>query len=118
MLDYPENIKHYLDSTFLKTSFELGVKDDELKHEITNFITEAIDYQFKCVMIRPKFVALAKEIKDKRKSKINIGTVIDFPLGQSSCSEKISQAKKALDAVAEAYDHIFLYKEEKTCVDV
>ena len=50
MLDYPENIKHYLDSTFLKTSFELDVKDDELKQQITDFIIEAIDYQFKCVM--------------------------------------------------------------------
>ena len=70
MHDYPENIKYYLDSTFLKTSFELGVSDDELRHEITNFIIEAIDYQFKCVMIRPNFVTLAKELKDKRKSKI------------------------------------------------
>jgi deoxyribose-phosphate aldolase len=109
MLDYPENIKHYLDSTFLKTSFELDVKDDELKQQITDFIIEAIDYQFKCVMIRPKFVALAKEIKDKRKAKINIGTVIDFPLGQSSCSEKVSQAKKALDAGAKELDFVCDY---------
>jgi len=36
MLDYPENIKHYLDSTFLKTSLELDIKDDELKHQITS----------------------------------------------------------------------------------
>lgn len=109
MLDYPENIKHYLDSTFLKTSFELDISDDELKHEITNFIIEAIDYQFKCVMIRPNFVTLAKELKDKRKSKINIGTVVDFPLGQASCSEKISQAKKALDSGAKELDFVCDY---------
>ena len=109
MLDYPENIKHYLDSTFLKTSFELGISDDELKHEITNFIVEAIDYQFKCVMVRPNFVTLAKELKDKRKSKINIGTVVDFPLGQASCSEKISQAKKALDSGAKELDFVCDY---------
>ena len=109
MFDYPENIKHYLDSTFLKTSFELDISDDELKHEITNFIIEAIDYQFKCVMIRPNFVTLAKELKDKRKSKINIGTVVDFPLGQASCSEKISQAKKALDSGAKELDFVCDY---------
>ena len=109
MLDYPENIKHYLDSTFLKTSFELDISDDELKHEITNFIIEAIDYQFKCVMIRPNFVTLAKELKDKRKSKFNIGTVVDFPLGQASCSEKISQAKKALDSGAKELDFVCDY---------
>lgn len=109
MLDYPENIKHYLDSTFLKTSIELDISDDELKHEITNFIIEAIDYQFKCVMIRPNFVTLAKELKDKRKSKINIGTVVDFPLGQASCSEKISQAKKALDSGAKELDFVCDY---------
>ena len=109
MLDYSENIIHYLDSTFLKTSFELDISDDELKHEITNFIIEAIDYQFKCVMIRPNFVTLAKELKDKRKSKINIGTVVDFPLGQASCSEKISQAKKALDAGAKELDFVCDY---------
>ena len=109
MLDYPENIKHYLDSTFLKTSFELDISDDKLKHEITNFIIEAIDYQFKCVMIRPNFVTLAKELKDKRKSKINIGTVVDFPLGQASCSEKISQAKKALDSGAKELDFVCDY---------
>ena len=109
MLDYPENIKHYLDSTFLKTSFELDISDDELKHEITNFIIEAIDHQFKCVMIRPNFVTLAKELKDKRKSKINIGTVVDFPLGQASCSEKISQAKKALDSGAKELDFVCDY---------
>ena len=109
MLDYPENIKHYLDSTFLKTSFELDISDDELNHEITNFIIEAIDYQFKCVMIRPNFVTLAKELKDKRKSKINIGTVVDFPLGQASCFEKISQAKKALDSGAKELDFVCDY---------
>ena len=53
--------------------------------------------------------AESKEIKDKRKSKINIGTVIDFPLGQSSCSEKISQAKKALDAGAKELDFVCDY---------
>jgi deoxyribose-phosphate aldolase len=54
-------------------------------------------------------VTLAKELKDKRKSKINIGTVVDFPLGQASCSEKISQAKKALDSGAKELDFVCDY---------
>lgn len=33
--------------------------------------------------------------------------------GDGIGSEVTAQAKKALDAVAEAYDHIFLYKEAK-----
>ena len=74
MPDKQVNISTYLDSTFLKTSSELGVSSLELEILVTAIINEAIDYEFKCIMIRPMFVSLAKQIKDQRKSKINIGT--------------------------------------------
>ena len=49
MSDKQVNISKYLDSTFLKTSGELGVSNSELEILVTNFINEAIDYDFKCI---------------------------------------------------------------------
>ncbi len=94
MPDKQVNISTYLDSTFLKNSSELGVSNLELEILVTAIINEAIDYEFKCIMIRPMFVSLAKQIKDQRKSKINIGTVVDFPLGINSVNIKLKEAPK------------------------
>ena len=51
MPDKQVNISTYLDSTFLKTSSELGVSDLELEILVTAIINEAINYDFKCIMI-------------------------------------------------------------------
>jgi deoxyribose-phosphate aldolase len=32
-------------------------------------------------MIRPEFVAMAKELIETSKSKLKVGTVVDFPFG-------------------------------------
>tara|TARA_B100001559_G_scaffold301054_1_gene287694 strand:- start:440 stop:625 length:186 start_codon:yes stop_codon:yes gene_type:complete len=55
------NISQYFDATFLKTSAELGITDDLLEEKINLFVNETVDYSFKCVMLRPNFVSLAKK---------------------------------------------------------
>ena len=113
MPDKQVNISTYLDSTFLKTSSELGVSNLELEILVTAIINEAIDYEFKCIMIRPMFVSLAKQIKDQRKSKINIGTVVDFPLGINSVNIKLEEAKAAIKNGVKELDFVCDYNTFK-----
>ena len=108
------NISKYFDSTFLKTSVELGISNKELELLLISFINEAIDYNFKCVMIRPDFISLAKNIKEERKSKISVGTVIDFPLGDSSTDDKLGEAKDAFKKGAKELDFVCDYNLFKT----
>ena len=103
------NISKYLDSTFLKTSEELKISDEELKEKITLFINEAIDCNFKCVMLRPNFVSLACSLKNERNSNINVGTVIDFPFGNSNLENKLEEAKLALLNGANELDFVCDY---------
>ena len=96
------NIAGYLDSTYLKTSAEAGVSEIETKEIVINAIKEAIDAKFACIMIRSEFIAIAKELIEKSKSKLKIGTVVDFPFGNSTTEQKIIEAKLAI--VSGAYD--------------
>ena len=107
------NISKYLDSTFLKTAVELGISNKDLETKIYQFINEAIDCNFKCVMLRPEFVALAKKIVIDRKSKVNIGTVIDFPLGNADIKTKINEANMALRNGANELDFVCDYNRFK-----
>jgi len=107
------NIKHYLDSTYLKTAAQAGVSDVENKKIARQFIQEAIDEQFKLIMIRPELVPLAKEMIVKAKSKLTIGTVIDFPEGQSPLEEKLKEANQAILDGADDLDFVCNYEAFK-----
>ena len=87
----------------------LKISDEELKEKITLFINEAIDCNFKCVMLRPNFVSLACSLKNERNSNINIGTVIDFPFGNSNLENKLEEAKLALLNGANELDFVCDY---------
>ena len=80
------NIKDYLDSTYLKTAEQAGISENENIKTVVNCVQEAIDERFKLVMIRPEMVPLAKRMILKENSKLDIGTVIDFPKGASVCN--------------------------------
>ena len=107
------NISNYLDSTFLKTSVELNISEKELEKIIILFINEAIECNFKCVMIRPNYVSLAKSIVSEKKSNVVVGTVVDFPLGQSSIEQKIKEAKAALQNGVQELDYVCDYNSFK-----
>ncbi|SHJ00958.1 deoxyribose-phosphate aldolase [Flavobacterium haoranii] len=107
------NIKQYLDSTYLKTAAQAGLSEKENKEVVTAAIQEAIDNDFKLIMIRPEFVKLAKEMIQNANSKVTVGTVIDFPNGQSSVEEKISEANKAIEDNVDDLDFVVDYEAFK-----
>jgi deoxyribose-phosphate aldolase len=107
------NIKSFLDSTYLKTAKQAGISENENRKLVVNCIQEAIDEDFKLVMIRPEMVSLAKKMITDQKSKVNIGTVIDFPRGNSNYTKKIKEAKQAIVNGADDLDFVCNYKAFK-----
>jgi deoxyribose-phosphate aldolase len=100
-------IQSYLDSTYLSTDYKSG---SEFLH---NFILEAIENNFKLVMIRPEIVPFARKLIDKHNSDTLVGTVIGFPLGNSSTEDKIAEAKQAIANGADELDFVINYQEFK-----
>lgn len=107
------NVKQYLDSTYLKTAEQAGLSFKKNKEVVVDVIQEAIDNNFKLVMIRPEFVKLAKEMILKANSKVTVGTVIDFPKGDSSLEFKLIEAKKAIQDDVDDLDFVVDYEAFK-----
>ena len=107
------NIKHYLDSTYLKTATQANLSEKENTQVVVNCIQEAIDNDFKLIMIRPDKVALAKKMIQDAKSKVTIGTVIDFPLGNGTLEDKLVEAKQAIENGADDLDFVVDYEAFK-----
>ena len=107
------NIKQFLDSTYLKTAEQASVSENENIEFNIKSIQEAIDYNFKLIMIRPEIVAIAKKMIDESNSKVTIGTVIDFPLGQNSLESKLIEAQAAIDNGADDLDFVVNYEAYK-----
>jgi deoxyribose-phosphate aldolase len=107
------NIKPFLDSTYLKTPEFVGISDAEDLNIVKDSINEAIFEGFKLIMIRPKHILLASQMIAKASSKVLIGTVIDFPEGESSFEYKISEAEIAIANGADELDFVCDYKAFK-----
>ena len=107
------DIKKYLDSTYLKTSKQAGITKSENMLVAQSFIQEAINEDFKLIMIRPDMVSLAKKMIVEANSKVNIGTVIDFPKGKSTLEFKLAEAQKAIDDGVDDLDFVCNYKAFK-----
>jgi deoxyribose-phosphate aldolase len=108
------NIKNYLDSTYLKTNSQAGLSESENEEIARKFIQEAIDENFKLIMIRPDRVALAKKMSTAANSKVLIGTVIDFPEGISSIENKLEEALQCIRNGADELDYVCNYNAFKT----
>ena len=106
-------IENYLDSTYLKTSGEAQVSDDETRIRVERLIDEAISHDFACIMIRPEFVTLATQKIKVTASKVKVGTVIDFPLGQGSTNFKVQEAIAAMNGGAFDIDFVCDYNAFK-----
>lgn len=63
------NIKQYLDSTYLKTMTQANLSEKENTEVVKNCIQEAIDNDFKLIMIRPDKVAMARKMIQESNSK-------------------------------------------------
>ncbi|KIM09768.1 MAG: deoxyribose-phosphate aldolase [Sulfurovum sp. FS06-10] len=107
------NITQYLDSTYLKTAEQANLSEEENTQVVKNCIQEAIDNNFKLIMIRPDKVALAKEMILKANSKVTIGTVIDFPEGDGALEDKLAEALQAIAHGADDLDFVVDYKAFK-----
>lgn len=107
------NIKHYLDSTYLKTPEQAGLSIEENTRVVQGFIQEAIDEGFKLIMIRPDMVAMARKMISKADSMVTIGTVIGFHEGTYSLDDKLVEAKKAIEDGADDLDFVCNYEAFK-----
>ena len=107
------NIKQYLDATYLKTAAQAGLSKVENVIVVKNNIQEAIEEQFKLIMVRPDMVSLAKEMITIANSTLQIGTVIDFPEGNSDVEEKLAEAIQAIQDGADDLDFVCNYEAFK-----
>jgi len=103
------DIRQYLDSTYLKTPEQAGLTGAENLEVVKSFIGEAIAQNFKLIMVRPDMVSIAKDMITDARSKVNVGAVIDFPLGQGSLEAKLAEAQKAIDNGADDLDFVLNY---------
>src|SRR5690606_1375834 len=102
-------IKQYLDSTYLKTAEQAGLSESENTEVAQKFILEAIDNDFKLIMIRPDVVRLARTMIDKANSEVLVGTVIDFPEGDSPITTKLEEAQQAIENGVDELDFVIDY---------
>lgn len=107
------NVKQYLDATYLKTASQAGLSEAENLVVVKEAIAEAITEGFKLIMIRPDYVALAKEMITNANSTLLIGTVIDFPEGKSNLETKIKEANEAIENGADDLDFVCNYEAFK-----
>ena len=107
------NIKQYLDSTYLKTPLQAGLTEAENTIVVKEFIQEAIDENFKLIMIRPNMVSLANKMISDANSPVQIGTVIDFPDGKAGLEAKLAEATQAIEDGADDLDFVCNYEAFK-----
>ncbi len=107
------NLKNFLDSTYLKTAEQAKVSETENKKLVINAINEAIEEGFKLIMIRPNYVSMANEMIQKSKSNLTIGTVISFPEGTDSITQKLDDAENAIENGVDDLDFVINYQAFK-----
>ncbi len=106
-------IGQYLDSTYLKTAVQANISEEATRQNVVNLVNEAIENNFKLVMIRPKFVTLANEMIQNSNSKVVVGTVIGFHEGTYSTDEKLKEAQQAIDDDVDELDYVINYSAFK-----
>lgn len=88
-------IAHYVDHTVLKA---FATWED-----IRKLCDEAIEYKTASVCIPPSYI---KRVKDTYGNKINVCTVIGFPLGYNVTSVKVAETKQAITDGASEVDMV------------
>ncbi len=106
-------INQYLDATYLKTALQAGISEQENLQKVLQLAEEAINYGYKLVMIRSKYIPKLKATLTAANAKVLIGTVIDFPEGDASVEQKLQEAKKAINLGADELDFVINYKAFK-----
>lgn len=89
-------IKSLIDHTALKS--------DTTKEEVSTLCVEAKEYHFAAVCVNPFWVKYAKEQLEN--SKVNVCTVIGFPLGANSTEIKVNETNQAIEDGATEIDMV------------
>ena len=105
-----DNVGDYIDSTYLKTSEQAGISDDETNRMVSKTIQDAMDNNMKLVMIRPEFVSLASQMIKEYGSNVLVGTVIGFPYGDNEHGDKMDEALEAIENGVDELDFVVDYK--------
>ncbi|MFP9099500.1 deoxyribose-phosphate aldolase [Flavobacterium sp. RHBU_24] len=108
-----DDIRQYLDSTYLKTAAQAGLTDAQNREVVRHVVTEAIEENFKLVMVRPDMVAMACEMVRQAGSPLYVGTVIDFPEGSGGLEAKRAEAAQAIKDGADELDFVVDYTAYK-----
>lgn len=103
-------INDYLDATYLKTAKQANISEAENEQNVRTLLKEAIEFNYRLVMIRAKYIPFAKEVLHQHNSKTLIGTVIGFHEGTFSIDEKLEEAKKAIALGADELDFVINYE--------
>ncbi len=106
-------INQFIDTTYLKTPLQAKLTESEDLTAVKNCIQEAINQQFKLVMILSNHVQFAKKMVETANANVLIGTVIDFPAGGSSIQNKINEAAFAIAQGADELDFVINYQAFK-----
>ena len=107
------DLKTFIDATYLKTAAQANLSDFENDKIVSETIYEAISEHYKLVMIRPEYVLMAKKIILGANSTLDVGTVISFPEGTNSLTEKLAEASTAIADGADDLDFVINYEAFK-----
>jgi len=103
------NIQNHLDSTYLKTAVQAGISEEETVQKVRELVQECISNKFVLAMIRPEYVAMAKEMVIAAKSNVYIGTVIGFHEGTNCLDDKLIEAQEAIYNEVDELDYVINY---------
>ncbi|MDO5654973.1 MAG: deoxyribose-phosphate aldolase [Flavobacteriaceae bacterium] len=105
------NIKQFLDSTYLKTSDQSGLTEEQTWQKVKELTQEAIDHGIFAVMIRPEYMSRVRKMIDEAESDVVLGCVISFHEGDLSTEDKLNEAQKALEDGADELDFVINYRQ-------
>ena len=106
-------IENYLESTYLKTSEESNLSNIQIKSIIKSLVNEAVAKKFKLIMVRENHLNYVESLISKMKSNLLIGTVVDFPLGDKSTTDKIKELNNILNYSVSDIDFVCDYNAFK-----
>ena len=102
-------IHQFLDATYLKTAKQAAITEEDNLQNVIKLAEEAIAYNYKLIMIRSNYISTVRKMLIAAKSTVLIGTVIDFPNGNSTLEKKLTEAQKAINLAADELDFVINY---------
>jgi len=91
-----KNLASYIDHTLLKP--------EATKQQVRKICEEALDYHFFAVCVNSGMISTCREIL--RSSKVQIASVVGFPLGASDSASKAFEANRAVNLGATEIDMV------------